>query len=40
MATNTKMKDYMQSALDVLRKFEIIPKEEDSRLANLLNELH
>lgn len=39
MANNTKITNYMQSALDVLRKFEIIPKEEDSRLAGLLNEV-
>jgi hypothetical protein len=35
---NNQLKDYMQSALDVLRKFEIIPKEEDTRLAELLND--
>jgi hypothetical protein len=36
---NNQLKDYMQSALDVLRKFEIIPKEEDTRLAELLNDV-
>jgi hypothetical protein len=39
MAKSTKIKDYMQSALDVLRDFEIIPKEEDTRLAGLLNDV-
>jgi hypothetical protein len=31
--------DYMTGALDVLRKFEIIPKEEDTRFVELLNEV-